>query len=488
MNIVCVVLDTVRYDFLGFNGNEVVQTPNLDHFASQGVVFDNAYIGSYPCMPARRELWTGTQEFVRRGWGPLEDTDWSLPQILKTHGYTTQIITDHFHFWERGSGKYLYDFDGVDIIRGQETDNWITDQTVNIQYPASPFKLARHKTPEQFRQWSRNIAQFRKERDWFAPQLFIRAADWLETQTQSPFFLLLDSFAPHEPFWPPHPYNTLYNPGYQGDQVVWPTYGVCDLSAEEIRQVRALYAGELTLVDKWFGYFMNQLTALQLMDTTAIIVVTDHGHLFGEHGLMGKPHAALSDSTLYQELAHIPLAIWYPTRKPVPRRCKELVQFTDLFPTILELAGVNPEQPPDGFSLMPLVRQTNPASPRHSAIFGRYGEALNITDGHWTLHLWPTDADFPLYWYSTEPPHFLPDYYVTTGDLEPSPWGWRYPITLAGMKPQHNALYNIDVDPKQSHNLFGRVPKVQDRLTNLLVDHLQRMNTPEEVYRRYRLR
>ena len=101
---------------------------------------------------------------------------------------------------------------------------------------------------------------------------------------------MLEVFDPHEPFDPPFPYDEMYNPDYKGQRFIWPTYGKSDLySEEELKEIRALYAGEVTMVDRWLGHLLDNVEHLGLMDDTMIIVVTDHGHLFGEHGMIANP-------------------------------------------------------------------------------------------------------------------------------------------------------------------------------------------------------
>src|SRR5947209_19143970 len=107
MKVILVLIDTLRHDFMGFNHNAWVKTPNMDRLAGKSCVFDNAYLGSYPCMPARRDLWTGRFEFPFRGWGPLEYNDQDLPKVLTIeHGVPSMLVTDHYHLWEAGSGNY----------------------------------------------------------------------------------------------------------------------------------------------------------------------------------------------------------------------------------------------------------------------------------------------------------------------------------------------------------------------------------------------
>jgi hypothetical protein len=115
----------------------VVPTPNLDRLASMGTVFDNCYTGSTPCMPARRGIYTGRYEFLRRGWGPLEDDDLDLPGQLSPHPtkpiqryeegeHVSYLVTDHLCLWTNGLGDYRMNYSGLDFIRGNQEDPWTT--------------------------------------------------------------------------------------------------------------------------------------------------------------------------------------------------------------------------------------------------------------------------------------------------------------------------------------------------------------------------
>ena len=74
--------------------------PNFLRLGKHAVTFDQSYVGSMPCMPARRELHTGRHNFLHREWGPLEPFDDSMPEILKKNGVYTHLISDHLHYWE----------------------------------------------------------------------------------------------------------------------------------------------------------------------------------------------------------------------------------------------------------------------------------------------------------------------------------------------------------------------------------------------------
>lgn len=111
-NVVLVLIDTLRRDHLGAYGSEevsaklsaAVTTPHLGAFAARGALFENAFLGSFPCMPARRALWTGRCEVPWRGWGPLEDGDLDLFDLLRGHGLVTAMVSDHYHLLELDFG------------------------------------------------------------------------------------------------------------------------------------------------------------------------------------------------------------------------------------------------------------------------------------------------------------------------------------------------------------------------------------------------
>jgi arylsulfatase A-like enzyme len=91
-----VLFDSLNRHAVGPYGGAVA-TPNFDRFANRAVTFDTHYVGSLPCMPARRDLHTGRLNFMHRSWGPLEPFDNSMPEILKDNGVYTHLISDHLH-------------------------------------------------------------------------------------------------------------------------------------------------------------------------------------------------------------------------------------------------------------------------------------------------------------------------------------------------------------------------------------------------------
>lgn len=402
MNVILLLIDTLRRDALEPYGGP--PTPGFAEVAASGVTFDRFFLGSYPCMPARRDLWTGRYEFPWRGWGPLLPGDRDLPAALSAAGVRTMLVTDHYHLFQPGAGNYHFGFEGWDFLRGQEDDHWRT-AAGPVPWPA-PRETKLHRRWERY--W-RNTADRREGLRWrtlddtFAARTLARAQRWLEAQGDVPFFLLVDCFDPHEPFDPP---PELWPDGVAADGGVrWPVYGRAErYDPEELRGIRALYAAEVALVDRCLGRFWEACRP-RLRDTL-VLVTTDHGHLFGEHGMVGKPSTTHGDSNLYRALAHVPLLACHPGVRG-GTRCAALAQTVDLYPTVLEAFGLEPPGPVHGRSLLPQI-QGRGAALREVAFFGKFGEAVQATDGDLVLHRWPQgQANGPLFWYGPEPPAFL---------------------------------------------------------------------------------
>jgi arylsulfatase A-like enzyme len=111
-NVILVLIDSLNRHYLSPYGCTTVRTPNIGELASRGVTFNNHYVGSIPCMPARREMMTGRQEFLYLGWGHIEPFDDVLADRCHEAGAVTQMVTDHYHYWEDGAHGYMEYFNG----------------------------------------------------------------------------------------------------------------------------------------------------------------------------------------------------------------------------------------------------------------------------------------------------------------------------------------------------------------------------------------
>ena len=124
MKAIMVMFDSLNRRMLAPYGCDWVQTPNFARLAQRTATFDTCYVGSMPCMPARRELHTGRYNFLHAGWGPLEPFDDSMPEILSHNGIYTHLVSDHYHYWEDGGAHYNTRYNSWEFSRGQEGDPW----------------------------------------------------------------------------------------------------------------------------------------------------------------------------------------------------------------------------------------------------------------------------------------------------------------------------------------------------------------------------
>jgi arylsulfatase A-like enzyme len=417
MNCIVVLCDTLRRDHCGpyhqgrplsaVQSDEqpdwVVPTPNMDRLADRGTVFDNAHNGSTPCMPARRDIYTGRYDFLERGWGPLEPDDDDLPRQvsgspntsihkLTREGYTvSKLVTDHYHLWEPGSSNYHHGYAGHEFIRGQESDAWKTDP-VEFETPDGPeTKLERH---------FRNVHLTRDgEEDHFAPQVFREAADWVDrNHDHDDFYLHIDCFDPHQPWDPPEELLEQFDErGYDVEE--WdslPDPGGREVyDDDEIRHIQARYAAMVVLVDRWLGRLLDALDRNDLWDDTMVVFTTDHGTFNGDHGFTDKFPVASTHSR--DPCSHIPFVVHHPEYGHGERR-DQLVQLVDLYPTVLNAVGRPVPDGRHGMDLEPVLRDPD-AEFRDYAISGLWGASVTITDGDWVLHQAPVEGNEPLYWY-----------------------------------------------------------------------------------------
>jgi len=343
MNIIFFMSDSYRHDNLSCYGPTRVKTPSLDRFARNACVFDNAYLGSFPTIPNRLDIMSGRFSCIDHEWCPLPQDTVTLQQILSASGVATQMIVDNPHLIEMGF-NYERGFDAWDWIRGQETDRWKLKPR-KIALTADPRKL---RSPEFLVPgFTRNTHWWTREEDRFVARTVRAACEWLEEhQDLDMFFLYIDTFDPHEPWDAPKQYVDLYDPEYQGDEVNYPHYDFWRnfLSERELEHSRALYWAEATLVDRWFGVLLDTLDDLGMAEDTAVVFVSDHGYLFGEHGHTGKslitPEKGYYEAIpMYNDIRRTPLIIRLPGQAQ-GRHIPGLVQTPDLMPTMLEMAGL----------------------------------------------------------------------------------------------------------------------------------------------------
>ncbi|MCL2833199.1 MAG: sulfatase [Treponema sp.] len=395
MKTIFIMMDSLNRHYLNLYGDNRIPTPNIDRIAAKGVIFDNHYSGSLPCMPARRELMTGRYNFLEAPWGPIEPWDDCLPVELRTQKKTySHLITDHYHYFhDRGDG-YQNLFNSWEFERGQEADAWHP----LVAEPDTPNFRGRNR--RQY--WAnRQFMNSERDEDYSTPRCFMRAMEFLDKNgKEDNWHLHLEVFDPHEPFDAPKKYLQKFNDTWDNRYLFnWPEYQA--VSKEEgpqaIAHIRSQYAAALTMADTWLGKFIDKMDELDLWKDTCVIFSTDHGHLLGEHGYWAKNY--MFD---YQELAHIPLIIHLPQtaaqsapqahQTKIAGRVTALTAAIDIMPTIMEMHGAVLPKDVHGKSLLHLLEKdaarhdvSHQDALHHDAVlYGYFGKDINMTDGRYT--------------------------------------------------------------------------------------------------------
>ena len=435
MNAVLIIIDTLRQDHVGCYGNDWIKTPNLDALAKESVLFICAYPGSLPTLQVRRVLQTGCRIFPFRGhraykgnlfvgapgWGPVSEERDTIAEILQRHGYRTAFITDTYHQF-KPSMNFHRGFDEWVWIRGQESDPYRSGPSPSEE------EILRH-IPENLRtenfiafhrRYLTNVAERRCEEDYFPARVFREGARWLErNQDAEKFFLVLDSFDPHEPWDPPASYRRLYDEEDDVIDFMASLYGKADQISERVlKRLRANYAGEVTLVDRWLGYFLEKMRNLGLMDDTLIAVISDHGHCIGEHNIVGKQGHPMT-----REICDLVLMIRHPKGEGAGTTCNSFVYNFDLPATILARLGIEPENPMDGKDIWPLVLKEKEEI--HDHITCGWGPFVMVRDKR--------------YWYNA---------YL---------WG------------ESAILYDLEIDPKLENNIAREHPDICQKMKELAI-------------------
>jgi arylsulfatase A-like enzyme len=494
---VVVMYDTLCRHFLPSYGNEWVKAPNFQRLAERSVQFQNFYVGSMPCMPARREMHTGRYNFLHRSWGPLEPFDDSMPAILDRNDVHSHKVTDHHHYWEDGGATYHQRYTTFDLVRGQEGDKWIGDvQALRDRSPSigrwPEQQMLRFQTQDNINRRHMDRAELQSQHKTFSLGL-----EFIERNRDADrWFLQIETFDPHEPFFTQPEFQALYPHEYDGPPFDWPPYREVREDEQTVAHIRYMYAALLTFCDLQLGRVLDAFDKYDLWSDTMLLVNTDHGFLMGEHDWWAKVM-----TPFFQEIAHIPFWVWDP-REPECRNITRdsLAQTIDLAPTILDYFDV--PAPPDmqGQPLRARMVADEPA--REAALYGVMGAQVNVTDGRWVyMRSHTTDDNAPLFEYTLMPTHmrtmFSPreledwersDGFSFTKNCKVMKIPTRTPDVLlsvanpVGQGRRATLLFDVEADPGQTNPLDD--VDLEARMIRLMLREMARNDCPVEQYER----
>jgi arylsulfatase A-like enzyme len=381
-NVILVSLDTLRADRLGIWGHPAGTSPYLDRLARRGVMFQSCIAQASSTLPSHMSLFQACPASLTSDEQPM------LAEILRSHGFRTVAFTGG------GNVSKVFGFD-----RGFE------------RYEDGP--------------WGGGLA-------WSLAEF----TAWLDGEGGEPFFAFLHTYDIHVPYDPPSPYDRIYDSDYTGELTGERTRDFCrkirrvgiykdiegdvEPSPQDKRHLGALYDAGIRYTDAMLGKLLAELAERELLDRTLLVVISDHGEEFWDHG------SVLHSHTVFQELVHVPLVWRVPGLEGSARVVAETVRNVDVVPTILACFRIEPGESLRGTNLLPRMQGTR-------------GPDLDaVSEMHWLRSL------------------------------------IRSPFKLIEDRESGGTqLYDLDVDPAESSSLVPGLPEQASDLSEILGEELR---------------
>lgn len=488
MKAIMVMFDSLNRHMLPNYGCDFVHAPNFKRLGEKTVTFDNCYAGSLPCMPARRELHTGRYNFLHRSWGPIEPFDDSMPEILKNNGIYTHLISDHGHYWEDGGATYHTRYNSWEISRGQEGDPW-KGEVKEPEYPEYENDVMFNMAHKMVRQDTINRKYMEDENKQPQAITFEKGLEFIEkNKDEDNWFLQIETFDPHEPFFTQQKYKDLYPHDYKGKFFDWPPYYFVEEDKGVVQHVRYQYAALLSMCDAYLGKVIDMMDANDMWKDTMLIVNTDHGYLLGEHGWWSK-----TVMPVYNEIAHMPFFIWDPRTEVKGERRKALVQTIDIAPTLLDYFGVHIPESMEGKPLKEVIETDRQI--RKAALFGMHGSHVICTDGRYVYMRGSQNRESkPLYEYTLMPTHMR--LMFKASELQNIELQEPFDFTKGckTMKIEASSLFGADsfsfgtklfdlkADPNEEIEIEDL--EIEAKMIKFMVELMKKNDAPKEQYQR----
>lgn len=436
-NLLWIMVDQMRADALGFMGNGIVRTPNLDALAERGVVFERAMSQCPLCTPARASLFTGRYVHSHGAWWngmPVTGDRTLMPEIMMNAGYDTAVIGKlHLHPTDASHG-----FDHKELH----------EERLEPELSAYGAFLADHgyegKTPRDFTEWENRITgicrmpEELEETRWVADRTDAYLANRSEGDDR-PFFLFSSFLRPHTPFNPLPRFAELYRgvdvgpPAFtEEERVNLPprirtlaeVKGWDRFTTDDWIQMRKYYYALCTQVDEAVGRVLESLERHGYAEHTVIVFTTDHGEFAGDHALIGKGHP-------WETAVHVPLLVYDPESKTGATRVRDLVELVDVMPSLLDLLEIETPDTVQGRSFADLIKANR--SDGAGATTRRYAFSESMTHS--------IDAQANRVLEACGHPYLI------------SVRSDRYKYIRYTDEP--GELYDLESDPDERNNLFG---------------------------------
>lgn len=410
-NIIMVVVDSLRADHVGALNRASNLTPHVDRFAGNSVVFQQAIAQGSSTPPSVKSFMSSTYPLEHDGpVSRLYPERRILPAYLRQAGYTTAgIVTNEYLTEARGWGRDFHLYDDCDrgkVYQKKYFFRGFNQVTKRIGFPL---------------EWPVTLP---------ASTLFERAVDWLD-KMQNPFFLWIQTMDVHWPYrlqkftldisWQrnQHKEKVKIRPRLIHENPIF--------SAGEHEFLLAQYREAVRYTDTHIGMFLQELHKQGRLDDTVVVILSDHGEEFGEHGRY------FHSAHLYDELIHTPLIFYLPGfLKPVNRSYPHQVRLLDITPTLLDLSGVPAPSGLRGASLLPALHGET------------IGDLPSISESHSRRH----------FAYRRQ--------------------GWKY---MLDTKTGQAELYDLENDPGEKHSCLDENPSLAAKMHSRLSAHIGNIKT-----------
>lgn len=401
-NLIFLMPDQLRADFLGCYGANFLATPHIDSLAARGIRYTRAYSTSPICVPARASLLTGYNAlrtgvtdnglWLRPDHAACGMATW--PQLLAAAGYYTAAIGKmHFYPWDSRLG---FQYRSI-----AEDKRWlyIRDDYYHYLRENGYRKLHgnEHAGYYEHRGAIVNRLPWEFSVDHFVGQ---EACRFLRTYGHdAPFAMMVGFPGPHCPYDPnqeyldqidaskmpaaspetPGDHPKLRQQNIRGNRQPWNGVDYTEFTDAHKQKIRAHYAASVQQIDDEIGDILRTLREQGLADNTVVIFASDHGDYLGDHNLIGK-------GTFFESSIHVPLIVRAPAM-PATQTCDDLVELLDVTATLLYYAGVDAPGPLDS---IPLPGVGSPHERRRDHLIGVVSNGWMIDDGTWRLAKYAT--------------------------------------------------------------------------------------------------